>query len=165
MQQKNIVYLSLGSNLGDKKKNLLNANKQLKKHKIRILKKSPVYETEPVGKINQPDFYNQVIKIKTELSPDDLLETLLLIEKDMGRVRIEKWGPRIIDIDILLYNNSIIKKKHLKIPHPEMHKRNFVLVPLNAIEKKLIHPVYNKPLNDFIKLQAKKVKQLKDFFM
>ena len=157
MNQKNIVYLSLGSNLGDKKKNLSFARKQIIKNKITILKKSPIYETEPVGSITQPNFYNQVIKIKTELLPDELLEILLLIENEMGRIRKEKWGPRVIDIDILLYNDLIINQKHLKIPHPEMYKRNFVLIPLNDIEKNLIHPVFNKPLKSFININNKKV--------
>ncbi len=148
---KTIVYLSLGTNLGNKKENLKNAVLFLGKNHIKILKTSSVYKTEPIGYKNQPEFLNMVLKGKVDLSPENLLKIILKIEKKLGRKRKQQWGPRIIDIDILLFNNKIITNNNLTIPHPQMHKRNFVLVPLLEIESDLIHPVFKKKLKSYIK--------------
>ncbi len=153
----NIIYLSLGSNLGDKKKNLQKALEELKKDPITVKKISSFYKTQPVGLKEQPDFFNIVIKAKTSLSPDELLKSILNIEKKMGRKRKKKYGPRIIDIDILLYNDLIIKKKELNIPHPAMHERNFVLIPLKEIEPQLIHPEFKNNISGFIRRNREKV--------
>ncbi len=154
---KSIIYLSLGSNLGDKKENLQKALEELKKGYITVKKISSFYKTQPVGLKEQPDFFNIVIKAETSLSPDELLRSILNIEKKMGRKRKKKYGPRIIDIDILLYNDLIIKKKGLNIPHPAMHERNFVLIPLKEIEPQLTHPELKKNISEFIRGNKEKV--------
>ncbi len=155
----NIIYLSLGSNLGNKKAYLQNALGELKKCRIKILKTSSIYKTEPIGFKDQPEFFNIVIKGETGLSPDELLQTILNIEKKMVRKREKKWGPRIIDIDILLFNDFIIKKKDLIIPHPYMHKRNFVLIPLLEIAPDIIFPQFKKNILEFIKNNSGKVEK------
>lgn len=160
--KKNIIYLSLGSNSGNRKNNLKKALRELKKNHITPLKISSLYETEPVGFKEQPDFYNMVIKFETALSPDEVLKTILNIEKKMGRIRNKKWGPRIIDMDILLFNDLIIEKKGLNIPHPQMHKRNFVLIPLIEIEQEVIHPKFKRNIPGFIKNNSGKVEKIKE---
>lgn len=144
----NIVYFSIGTNIGNKRNNLKNAIKLLKKNHINILKISSVYKTEPVGNKNQPYFYNICVKAKTKLNPKNLLLKIKKIEKHLGRVKGNRWGPRIIDIDILFYNNIILMDKNLKIPHPEIEKRKFVLIPLYEIEKKIYHPIKNLTIKD-----------------
>ncbi|HPD19020.1 MAG TPA: 2-amino-4-hydroxy-6-hydroxymethyldihydropteridine diphosphokinase [Candidatus Goldiibacteriota bacterium] len=157
----NLVYFSLGSNIGDKRKNLKNAIELLKKNNVKILKMSSIYETEPVCYKNQPYFYNACIKTKTTLKPLDLLCKIKKIEKQLGRVKTKKWGPRIIDIDILFYNNIIFKDRHLIIPHPEIVKRNFILIPLYEIEKNFIHPEKKLKIKDLINLNKLKDKVIK----
>jgi 2-amino-4-hydroxy-6-hydroxymethyldihydropteridine diphosphokinase len=137
MKKLKTYYLSLGSNLGNREENLKNAIKILKQNKIKIIKKSPVYETEPVGYKKQAWFLNQVIEVKTNFSPEKLLNVAQSIEKKFGRKRDKKFGPREIDIDILLYENIKINKKKLKIPHIQLYKRKFVLKPLNDIAPNL----------------------------
>ncbi len=133
------VYLSLGSNIGDRKANIMNAIDQINTMDgVKVIKISSLYNTNPIGKTDQPDFMNCAVKIETNINPHTLLEYLLDIEKLMGRVRAERWGPRIIDIDILLYDNLNIDTNNLKIPHPLMTERAFVMVPLAEIEPKLI---------------------------
>jgi len=128
------VYLSLGSNLGEKKANLEKAIQQLKNTPgIELEKISSLYETEAWGGVEQDSFYNIVIQVKTELEPYELLQRCQEIEKDLGRVRDLRWGPRTIDIDILTYENFRISTKDLTIPHPYMEKREFVLAPLREI--------------------------------
>lgn len=133
------IFLGLGTNLGDKKKNLEKAREKIAAI-ASVIKSSPIYETPPFGIREQPDFYNQVLEIETNLSPEILLEMILAIEKEMGRVRIIKNGPRIIDIDILFYGNEIIKIESLQIPHPGAAIRPFVLVPLHEIAAEFVHP-------------------------
>ncbi len=162
MVNKNTVYLSLGSNIRDKKKNLWKALKELKKNHIILLKISSLYKTEPVGVKDQPNFLNLALKGKTILSPDELLVTILNIEKKSGRIRTKKQGPRIIDIDILLYNDLIIKKRKLIIPHPRMNKRNFVLIPLLEIEPDLSLPGFKKNISEYIKKNTGKVKKIRN---
>ena len=156
----NIIYLSLGSNLGNKKAYLQNALEELKKAHIKTLKTSSLYKTEPVGFKDQPEFLNIVIKGETGLSPEKLLQTIIKIEKQMARKRVKKWGHRIIDIDILLFNEIIIKKKNLVIPHPYMHKRNFVLIPLLEIAPEIILPQFKKNILEFIKNNSGKVEKI-----
>jgi 2-amino-4-hydroxy-6-hydroxymethyldihydropteridine diphosphokinase len=113
-----------------------------------ILESSHVYLTEAWGKVGQPDFYNQVLKISTGLNALDLLKTLLKTEKDLGRTRQVKWEPRIIDIDILFYNQEIQHNQTLQLPHPLIPKRNFVIVPLLEICPDLIHPILEKTIEE-----------------
>lgn len=147
---KKTVYLSLGSNLGDLNENLKTAVNALQRKDIVVLKRSSIYQTKPVGLKTQPDFYNMVIKAETSYSPEGLLKKINHIEKELGRTREIKWGPRKIDIDILLYNDVNLHTDKLIIPHPQMHKRNFVLIPLIEIEPELIHPVLKKKFASFI---------------
>ena len=136
-----IAYLCLGSNLGDKKKNLNRALKEIKNLKmVKVLKTSSIYETEPVGFKDQSWFLNAVIKIKTKLPPLSLLYLLQGIERKLGRVRGKRWGPRKVDLDILLYDNTILKDEKLTLPHPQMHKRRFVLIPLVELGSRWKHP-------------------------
>jgi len=146
----NIIYLSIGSNLGDKKKILADAINALRDAGIKITKISSLYETEPVGKKDQPMFYNACVLAETILEPLDLLKKIKEIEKKLGRKDTNKWGPRIIDIDILFYNNIILSINELKIPHPEILNRKFVLVPLDEIAKNYIHPVVNQKIRDIL---------------
>ncbi|EUJ28794.1 2-amino-4-hydroxy-6-hydroxymethyldihydropteridine pyrophosphokinase [Listeria floridensis FSL S10-1187] len=128
------AYLSLGTNVGDKLQNLNAAVRQLRQaNGIDVAKISGVYETAPVGYEDQDIFYNIALEIKTSLSPNELLETCLGIEAELGRVRLFKWGPRLIDIDILLYEDLKINTETLKIPHPYMKERAFVMLPLQEI--------------------------------
>jgi 2-amino-4-hydroxy-6-hydroxymethyldihydropteridine diphosphokinase len=137
-----IAYLCLGSNLGDKKRNLNRALKEIKNLKmVRVLKTSSIYETEPVGFKDQRWFLNAVIKIKTELPPLSLLYLLQGIERKLGRVRGKRWGPRKVDLDILLYDKIIMHDDKLTLPHPQMQKRKFVLIPLIELGSRWRHPV------------------------
>ena len=132
------AYLALGSNLGNRVAYLEKACSLLLGYPITILKSSPVYETAPVGPQDQDDFLNQVLEIQTSLSPFDLLKSCQNIEQCLGRERTLHWGPRTIDIDILLYENQYIADPQLIIPHPQMKKRAFVLVPLADIAPQII---------------------------
>lgn len=141
------VCISLGSNLGDREVNLFDAyNRIISIKGIRLSKLSRFYETEPVGGPPQPMYLNAALSIETELSPYKLLEHFQYIETSMGRIHNIKWGPRNIDIDILLYDNKIIDDVCLKIPHPLMHTRLFVLEPLSEIEPFIIHPILKKSI-------------------
>lgn len=137
----NLAYLSLGSNLGDKETNLQKAVDLIGKIPgVQIRAKSSLYQTDPVGYLNQDWFLNAVLKVETSLSPLELLDKTQEVEAALGRKRLIHWGPRSIDIDILLYNQETILLPRLTIPHPEMHKRGFVLVPLNEIDSTLSVP-------------------------
>lgn len=139
------AYLGLGSNLHNKKQNLSNTIKALQKISgIKVIKTSRFYKTKSVGITNQPDFLNAAIKIRTSISPNKLIILLLSIEKEHGRIRSQKWGPRIIDIDLLLYNHSVIKTRNLIVPHPRLHERYFVLKPLAEIAPGAVHPISKK---------------------
>jgi len=142
-----VVILHTGSNLGKRLKNLCLANYFIEREIGLITISSSVYETEAWGKTSQNLFLNQALVVETQLEPVDILNVIHRIEKDMGRIRFEKWGARIIDIDILFYNDQIIKKDNIKIPHPEITNRNFVLVPLNEIMPDYIHPSQSKPIS------------------
>jgi 2-amino-4-hydroxy-6-hydroxymethyldihydropteridine diphosphokinase len=138
------VYILLGSNLGDQLSNLQEACSFLKSNSIKVIASSLIYQTKAWGNTNQDDFLNVVLKVDTKLSASLLLETLLKIELQMGRVRGElQWMPRLIDIDILYFNDEIVQLPHLKIPHPYIAERRFTLIPLNDIAPDFIHPQLN----------------------
>ncbi len=130
--------------MGDPKSNLARAILELNNYDLKIKQCSSVYSTAPWGNTNQNDFLNQVVQVETKMSPTIVLETLQTIEKKMGRARKSKWGPRIIDIDLLYYNDQIINDSGLKVPHPEIPNRRFTLVPLCEIASEFIHPVRQK---------------------
>jgi 2-amino-4-hydroxy-6-hydroxymethyldihydropteridine diphosphokinase len=136
--------LSLGSNIGNRMQFLTQAKKAIQKKAGVILKESNIYETEPWGVKNQDFYLNQIISLQTKLSPESLLSILQEIEKDLGRERLVPFGPRTIDIDILYYCNQILESKNLKIPHPFIQKRRFILVPLSEILPQMVHPLLNK---------------------
>lgn len=141
------AYLALGSNIGDREGYIKKAVELLKAHpQIRVLAVSPLYNTAPVGFIDQPDFLNGAVAVDTVLMPHELLDVCLGIEKRLGRVRTVRWGPRTIDIDLLLYDDLVINGEDLALPHPRMHERAFVLQPLCDIAPDAVHPVYNKTI-------------------
>jgi 2-amino-4-hydroxy-6-hydroxymethyldihydropteridine diphosphokinase len=140
----NNVFLLLGSNLGDRKLFLQQAILHIAYDIGPTQKISSVYETQSWGKTDEPDYLNMVVELKTELSAQTILDKILAIEQVMGRVREEKWGSRIIDIDILYYNDAIINEPGLHLPHPQLHNRRFALEPLAEIAPDFIHPVLKK---------------------
>jgi len=142
-----LVYLSLGSNVGDQAANLRAAIDHLGSLG-KVLAVSSFYETEPVEVTAQPWFLNCVVKLDTEKMPKQLLSGILDIEMEMGRRRLEKKGPRLIDIDILLFGNSIIETKGLTVPHVAMHQRRFVLEPLAEIAPEVRHPVFKRTVRE-----------------
>lgn len=145
------IYVALSSNLGDRLANIRKAIELMKEERIEIIDESSIYETEPVGYREQGWFLNSVVKGRTELSPRRLWKRLEKIEKSMGRESEIKWGPRIIDLDILFYENKILNGKQLQIPHSELHKRKFILVPLEEIALELVHPVLKKTISELLR--------------
>jgi len=143
------VYLSLGSNLGDREGNLRGAIEELKKLGA-VAAVSSMYETEPVEFTEQPWFVNVAVELQTELMPRQLLAAVLKIERDMGRRRLQPKGPRLIDIDVLLFGNTIMNDPQLTIPHPAMEQRRFVLVPLAEIAPQARHPVSKKSIRELL---------------
>lgn len=141
----NPAFISLGTNIGNREQNLKTALEELSKF-VNVIKKSKIYETEPMDYKDQPLFLNMVIEIKTELSAHELITKLQKIENKMGRIKKMKKGPRIIDLDILYYNNEIINEPNLKIPHPRAYKRDFVLTPLKELAPNLIDPLKHKTI-------------------
>jgi len=126
-----VAYVGMGSNIGDRDVLLAQAVERLNAHpEIQVTDMSPLYETDPVGYEDQPPFLNMACRIETSLPPERLLETTLGIERDLGRERTVRWGPRTIDIDMLLYDNTTIRTETLTVPHPRLMERAFVLVPL-----------------------------------
>lgn len=158
------IYLLLGSNLGDRDQHLKDAMVLLADRVGEILKYSSVYETASWGKTDQPEYLNQVIHLKTNIEPTCLMEKILAIEQALGRKREEKWGSRIIDIDILFYGDQVIDEPGLVIPHPYLHVRRFTLAPLAEIMPDFNHPVLDRTINDLYcslkdKLEVKKIKK------
>ncbi|HXP68777.1 MAG TPA: 2-amino-4-hydroxy-6-hydroxymethyldihydropteridine diphosphokinase [Candidatus Dormibacteraeota bacterium] len=137
----NTAYLSLGSNMGDRAENIARAIAALRQRGVRVTQESSLYETEPLEIRDQPWFLNCAIAAETEFSPERLMEVLLEIEREMGRERLVLRGPRLIDMDILLYGSDIVRGSGLEIPHPRMAERKFVLVPLAEIAEEVNHPV------------------------
>lgn len=146
----NGIYLLLGSNLGDKKVNLDRAQELINDQVGNIIGASATYETAAWGKTDQPSFYNRVIEISSGLSPINMLRAINLIEHDMGRIRIEKWRERTIDIDILYYESKVLDTPNLKIPHPGIAYRRFTLVPLVELAPDLVHPILNKTNDELL---------------
>ena len=146
----NNVFLQLGSNMGNRIELLSKAEEKIHNDIGRIIKKSKIYESTPWKVDGQSNYLNQVVKIDTELDPLNLLRKILLIENDLGRKRLEKWGERLIDIDILFYNDSILETPNLCIPHKHLHERNFVLIPLNEIDAEWVHPKINKSISQLL---------------
>ena len=144
------AHLLIGGNLGDRKENLLTAISLINEQCGSLTRSSSVYETEAWGNTDQPSFLNQALEISTSLNARQLMRKILKIEKEMGRVREEKLGPRIIDVDILLFENEIHDLRFLKIPHPELQNRRFVLVPLAEIDPTLQHPVLKKTIAELL---------------
>ena len=145
----NIAFLLLGGNLGDREATLAQAREAIGVLGS-ISKASSLYETAAWGKTDQPAFLNQALELRTTLSARQLLRRLLKIEKKMGRERLEKYGPRIIDIDILLFNNEVHTYPLLKLPHPELPNRRFALAPLAEIAPDLVHPVLKKTIKEML---------------
>lgn len=138
------VFLLLGSNLGDRPQVLAAVREMIAEQAGSIVNQSAIYETEPWGITDQPAFLNQVIEITTSLLPEDLLRIILNIEHDLGRIRYERWGARVIDIDILYFGQTIMDSARLTLPHPRIQDRRFVLAPLAEIAPDFIHPVLQK---------------------
>lgn len=137
-------FLGLGSNLGDKQKNLAQAINLLKRHGVRILRASAVYLTQPIGDPDQPWFCNQAVEVRTTLLPKGVLKMIKKIEVELGRTKSDSAGPRPIDIDILLAEDMIIRSRALAVPHPRLEKRKFVLIPLEEIAPEVLHPAIGK---------------------
>lgn len=159
----NTAFLLTGGNLGNRKETLAQTKDLIAEQCGAVVATSSLYETAAWGNTNQPAFLNQALQLETTLTARQLMRRLLKLEKLMGRVRKEKYGPRIIDIDILLFNNEVHNYQLLKLPHPEMQNRRFALLPLNEIAKDYIHPVLKKTIKELLKdckdeLEVKKVK-------
>ncbi len=160
----NGIYLGIGGNQGDRANYLAKARNLIHQQLGPIIKQSTIYQTAAWGLTEQQDFYNQVLYLKSSLSAKSCMNACLEIETALGRRRDHKWGQRTIDIDILFYNQDHIKTKNLKIPHPHLHERKFVLVPLNEIAPHFIHPVLGRKVFTLLrncpdKLSVKKVEK------
>ncbi|MGE5518787.1 MAG: 2-amino-4-hydroxy-6-hydroxymethyldihydropteridine diphosphokinase [Candidatus Dadabacteria bacterium] len=154
---RNEAFLLIGGNMGDRLHYLREAIQKIKNSIGEITKTSSVYETAAWGIEDQAKFLNQVLVVHTSLSPKELLESILTIEEQMGRKREVKYGPRIIDIDILFYDDEVTRSEGLTIPHPEIPNRKFVLVPLAEINPGFIHPVINKTVLELLSLCTDKL--------
>ena len=144
------AYIGIGSNLGSKEENCRNAVKLLIENGIKVTSLSSGIRTEPWGVTDQPEFVNMAIRIETVLEPEDLLKLLKKIERDMGRRTTMRWGPRLIDLDILFYDELVLKTPVLEIPHPGITERYFVLKPLAEIAPGLVHPVVKKTIRELL---------------
>jgi 2-amino-4-hydroxy-6-hydroxymethyldihydropteridine diphosphokinase len=146
----NEVYLLTGGNMGNRTDFLQKARMAIGEKCGRITRASSIYETAAWGKEDQQSFLNQAIELQTSLSPEQLLDTILSIEEGLGRKREEKYGPRLIDIDILFYNELVVNEPGLTIPHPQMQFRRFVLVPLSELNPRKLHPLLGKSVEELL---------------
>jgi 2-amino-4-hydroxy-6-hydroxymethyldihydropteridine diphosphokinase len=158
----NICFLLIGGNDGDRRGNLAKALGNIEGSGCRILQRSSLYETAPWGKADQNDFLNQAVQVQTSLDAASLMDELLKIEEKMGRRRLEKYGSRIIDLDILFFNDAIIDSPRLIVPHPEIQNRRFVLAPMEEIAPEYVHPVLRKSIRELLaicpdKLEVRKI--------
>jgi 2-amino-4-hydroxy-6-hydroxymethyldihydropteridine diphosphokinase len=161
----NKVYLLTGGNVGNRQEYLTRAAGQIAVETGKIVKRSALYETAAWGKTDQAAFLNQVLELHTNLEAEPLMKHLLSIEENMGRMRLVKYGPRTIDIDILLFNHEVIQTNFLTVPHPQLANRMFALKPLNEIASGYMHPVLNKTIQQLMEactdtLPVKKFSQL-----
>jgi 2-amino-4-hydroxy-6-hydroxymethyldihydropteridine diphosphokinase len=147
----NVAFLLIGGNMGNREENLQTAKSMIDNYCGKIIKSSSIYQTAAWGKTDQSAFLNQALQIETRLTAEELMRQIFAIEKMMGRERIEKYGPRIIDIDILLFNDEQHDSPFLKIPHPEMQNRLFALIPLAEIAPTASHPVFKKSISQLLK--------------
>ncbi|MFZ5906108.1 MAG: 2-amino-4-hydroxy-6-hydroxymethyldihydropteridine diphosphokinase [Nitrospirota bacterium] len=148
------MYIGIGSNLGDRKYNCELAVELLRQHGISVSKRSSLRETQPWGNKDQPLFLNMAVEGQTDCAPRELLAIIKGIETRMGRTETFRWGPRTIDVDILLYNEVVMKSRELTIPHPCLHERYFVLQPLDEIAPALVHPVLKKTMRELFETFA-----------
>ena len=148
----NKTYLLLGSNIGDSQLQISVAIKKIEQKIGNLIRQSKLYSTAAWGDTRQPDFLNQVILVETSLTPLETMQTILAIEKEMGRVRTLKNAPRIIDIDILFFNKVVLDEPMLTLPHPEIHNRRFVLIPLNELAPNLHHPVLGLSIHELLEI-------------
>lgn len=144
------VYLLLGGNLGDRTAYLQQARESIHQQVGVILRSSKVYETAAWGKTDQPNFLNQVLELETSLLPEQVLQSINSIELELGRVRHEHWGARVIDIDILFYNDEILQTQRLTIPHPQLHLRRFTLLPMAELAPALQHPLLLQSIHQLL---------------
>ncbi len=146
------AFVGIGSNLGDREFLIRNAVEGLRAiPRTAVLRVSSLYDTDPVGEVEQPPFLNAVAWLETELLPRELLWHLLLIEKRMGRVRTQKWGPRSIDLDLLFFGDTMLEEADLTLPHPEAHRRAFVLYPLQELDADFVHPLSGEHIRKLIR--------------
>jgi 2-amino-4-hydroxy-6-hydroxymethyldihydropteridine diphosphokinase len=143
-----IVYIGIGSNIGNRQENCRKAIRQLYLRGVKVVKESSMIETEPWGVTDQPCFINMAVEAETDLAPDRLFAIFKDIEMQMGRTDAVRWGPRVIDLDILFYDDMVLDTPELKIPHPYLHERDFVLIPLAEIAPEKIHPVFKKSVRE-----------------
>lgn len=145
------AFIAIGSNMDSPADNCIEAANLLDDHPaISVSDRSSLYETEPFGKNDQDWFINSVVEVTTHLSPELLFKACLAIEKKMGRVREEKWGPRVIDLDILFYDDFVFKERDLEVPHPGIAERSFVLEPMNEIAPDFVHPKLKKSIETLL---------------
>jgi 2-amino-4-hydroxy-6-hydroxymethyldihydropteridine diphosphokinase len=148
MTRLNKTHLLLGANLGDRIATLAEAKKRIGQRIGTVVKESSLYETQPWGKPDQPEFINQALEVATSLPPMGVLKAILEIEQQLGRTRQEKWNARTIDIDMLFYENKILNTGELTLPHPQLHERNFALLPMLEIAPNKQHPIFKKNIEE-----------------